>query len=130
MRQIAPSTISVEAWVQGSYINGLFYPSFKPLYSVVKIAVFFKSTECSGCFTCTCFATSEAVELGLQCSLNLDFRDLSISPTYVASHLILYWSHHVLFTHRVLEFHQQLSLTLNWNISFVVCPSGVNFGTV
>ena len=40
-----------------------------------------------------CFATSEVVELGIQCSLNLDFRDLSVSPTYVASHsshLILY----------------------------------------
>ena len=33
------------------------------------------------------------VELGLQCSLSLDFRDLTLSPTYVASHsshLILY----------------------------------------
>ena len=39
------------------------------------------------------FATSEVVELGLQCLLNLDFRDLSVSSMYVASyssHLILY----------------------------------------
>ena len=33
-----------------------------------------------------CFETSEVVELGLWCSLNLDFKDLSVSPTYVASH--------------------------------------------
>ena len=42
---------------------------------------------------CICFAASEVMELGLQCSLNLDFRDLSVSPTYIASHsshLILY----------------------------------------
>ena len=41
-----------------------------------------------------CFATSEVVELGLRCSLNLDFRDLSVSPTYVASH----FSHLILYT--------------------------------
>ena len=28
-RQVIPSTVSVEAWVQGSYINGFLHPSFK-----------------------------------------------------------------------------------------------------
>ena len=40
-----------------------------------------------------CFETSEMVELGRECSLNLAFRDLSVSPTYTtshSSHLILY----------------------------------------
>ena len=33
------------------------------------------------------------VDLGLRCSLNVDFKDFSVSPTYIAvpsSHLILY----------------------------------------
>ena len=29
-RQVILSTVSVEAWVQGSYIDGLLHPSFKP----------------------------------------------------------------------------------------------------
>ena len=32
------------------------------------------------------FATSEVVELGILCLLNLDFRDISVSPKYIASH--------------------------------------------
>ena len=63
-RQIVPSTISVEAWVQGSYVNDLLHFSFKPPHYVVKISVFSNSTEYSGCFKYICFATSEVVELG------------------------------------------------------------------
>ena len=39
--------------------------------SVVKISLFSNSTECSGRSRWMCFETSEVVELGLQCSLNL-----------------------------------------------------------
>ena len=65
------------------------------LDSVVKISVFSNSTEYSGCSRWMWFATSEMVEMGLWCSLNLDFRDLAISPTCATSHssyLILYTS--------------------------------------
>ena len=65
-----------------------------------------------------CFDTSEVVELGRRCSLNLVFRDLSVSPTYTASHsshMILYTSpNYVLFTHGILRFHQQLSPCLKY----------------
>ena len=58
-----------------------------------RISVLSSSTVCSSWSVCICFATSEVVELGLRCSLNLAFSYLSVSPTYVASHsshLILY----------------------------------------
>ena len=70
-----------------------FTPLSNHLGSVVRILVLSSSTVCSGWSVCICFATSEVVELGLRCSLNLAFSDLSVSPTYVASHsshLILY----------------------------------------
>ena len=72
-----------------------FIPLSNHLGSVVRISVLSSSTVCSTWSVCTCFATSEVVELGLRCSLNLDFRDLSVSLMYVASyssHLILYTS--------------------------------------
>ena len=70
----------------------MYMASFTPLSnhldSVVKISVFSNSTECWGCLTWICFATSEGVELGLRirCSINLDLRNFSVSPTYIASH--------------------------------------------
>ena len=89
----SPSTIPIEARDQGSDEDGFLHPSFKPSRSVVRISVLSSSTVFSTCSVWICFATSELVELSLRCSLNLDFRDLSVSPTYVASHsshLILY----------------------------------------
>ena len=53
------------------------------LDAVVKISMFSYSTECWGCLMWICFVTSEMVELGLRCSLNLDFIDLSISLTCI-----------------------------------------------
>ena len=60
-KQIVLSTIFTEAWVQDSYINGLIHPLSNHLDSVVKILVFFNSTECSGCSLCISFATSEVL---------------------------------------------------------------------
>ena len=92
-RQVAPSTISFEVWVQGSFIDDLLHPSFKPFGFCCQDCRVLQFQECSGCSKCMCFATSEVIELGFRCSLNLDFRDLSVSPMCVASHysqLILY----------------------------------------
>ena len=85
-RQVIPSIVSVEARVQGSYIDSFLHSSFKPSGFSCQDFIVLQSTECSGCSMWICFETSEVVELGLRCSLNLDFRDLSVSPTYVASH--------------------------------------------
>ena len=68
-------------------------PLSNHLGSVVNTSVFSNSTECWGWSSWMCLETSEVVKLGRRCSLNLAFRDLSVSPTYTASyssHLILY----------------------------------------
>ena len=83
------------------------------------------STVCSGCSMWICFATSEVVELGVQCSLNLDFRDLSVSPTYFSRLTLftldlIHWSHHILFTDRVLGLDQQLSQHVH-RLEVLVC---------
>ena len=74
----------------------MYMASFTPLSnhlgSVVNTSVFSNSTECWGWSTWMCLETSEVVELGRRCSPNLAFRDLSVSPTYIASH-----SSHLIF---------------------------------
>ena len=62
-----------------------FTPLSNHLDSAVSI-VLSNSTVCSGCSVWICFATSEVMELGLHYSLNINFRDLSVSAMYVASH--------------------------------------------
>ena len=90
-RQVVPSTVSVEARIQGSDIDSFLHSSFKPSgfscqdFSVLQFHRMLRM------FNVNVFL--KMVELGLRCSLNLDFKDLSVSPTYVtshSSHLILY----------------------------------------
>ena len=95
-RQVIPSPISVAAWVQGSYINGFLHFSFKPS-GFCMLSRF----QCSPIPRNAQVVLGEYVlqplrwvELGLRFSLNHDFRDLSISPTYVISHS----SHFILYT--------------------------------
>ena len=83
-RQVMPPTVFCE--FRALIEIASFTPLSNHLDSVVKISVFSNSTEYPGCSRWMCFATSEEVELGLWCSLNLDFRDLFVSPTYIASH--------------------------------------------
>ena len=77
----------------------MYMASFTPLSNhlgfVVNTSVFSNSMECWWWSTWMCLETSEVVELGRRCSLNLAFRDLSVSPMYTtshSSHLILYIS--------------------------------------
>ena len=55
------------------------------LDSAVMISVLSNVMEGWSWLTWICFVTSEVVKLDLRCSSNLGFRDLSISPTYIAS---------------------------------------------
>ena len=94
-----------------------FTPLSNHLGSVVRISVLSSSTVCSSWSVCICFATSEVVELGLRCSLNLAFSDLSVSPTYVASHS----SHLILYTGPTTFFLStgSLGFTNSWRNVFV-----------
>ena len=110
--RFVPSSIPVEARVQCSDVNDFLHPSFT-LSAVVRISVLSSSTVCSGWSMCICFATSEVVELGLRCSLNLAFSDLSVFSYVRCLTLstldIIHRSHHILFINRVLRLHQQLA---------------------
>ena len=76
-RAVIPSTVSVEARVQGSYRDSFLHSSFKPSgfsrqdFSVLQFHRMLRM------FNVNVFETSEMVELGLWCSLNLNFNDLS-----------------------------------------------------
>ena len=107
-RQIVPSTTSLEAWFQGSYVNSLL---LNYLDSVVKISAFFNWTEYSGCSKCM-FCNLWDGRTGSPLLVESLFQE-SFWFTYIHCLTfftldLIYRSHHVLFTHQVLGFHQQL----------------------
>ena len=76
-RKVIPSTVSVEARVQGSYRDSFLHSSFKPSgfsHQDFSVPQFHRMLRM---FNVNVSETSEMVELGLWCSLNLDFNDLS-----------------------------------------------------
>ena len=76
--------------------------------STSKILTLSKVMLWSGWSQCTCLDTSKFTQLGLLCSMNLDFRDLPVSPMYDSSDVI-HQTYHPLLDHLVFQLHQYLS---------------------
>ena len=80
-----PPSLLREGLLTLMYIDS-FTPLSNQLGSVVRICTDLSFTLWSGLSVWICLDTSDVTLLGLRCSLNRAFKDLSVSPMYAASH--------------------------------------------
>ena len=109
-RQVIPSTVSVETWVQGSYVDGFLHPSFKPSGFSCQDFTVLQFHEILRLFKVKVFWSLWGGRTGSP-MLVKSWLQGSFRFTYVCCltlFTLLHRSYHVLFAHRVLGFHQQL----------------------
>ena len=112
-RQVVPSTVSVEARVQGSYIDSFLHSSFKPSGFICQDFSVLQFHRMLRMFNVNMFWNLWGGRTG--CPMLVEsWPQGSFHFTYIHC-LTLFTldlvdrSYHVLFAHRVLRFHQQLS---------------------
>ena len=70
-----------------NFLHALLVEALNYLGSTFNILVFSRPIMCTGWSMLMCRETSDVVVPGHLCSENLAFKDLSVSPTYEASHV-------------------------------------------
>lgn len=73
--------------LSSNLLHALLVEASNYLGSTFNILVFSRPIMCTGSSMLMCREASDVVVPGLLCSENLTFKDLSVSPTYEASHV-------------------------------------------